>query len=306
MNTSGSSLTDSQLRTLAECVANGRIGQGITYATSVLFVYDYILTVWDEVKYVWKPKKATISSISFFLARYTAMAGIIVSALPGSNNATATTSATTVLRLISIVASELIITVRTWAIWSKNRKIMVVLAVFALATIIPPLIILSIGIVTNRVEALVSEEFIDVCSLVVSNINQQFIAIYICTILYEFVMITLSLIRILSWRKTIPKNIRAPIMDNLWRDGVLYFSFILVLGFVNIGIVLQQGVPQIRSASSQLQAVIHSVLSTRMVLHLASSRDSRDITAPGTSVYLSSADVQFTSEIAGQTLYEDG
>ncbi|THV03448.1 hypothetical protein K435DRAFT_278199 [Dendrothele bispora CBS 962.96] len=40
----------------------------------------------------------------------------------------------------------------------------------------------------------------------------------------------------------------------------------LALGFFNIGIVLQSNVPQLRSGSSQLQAVFHSILSTRIVL----------------------------------------
>ncbi|KAE9406063.1 hypothetical protein BT96DRAFT_279524 [Gymnopus androsaceus JB14] len=117
--------------------------------------------------------------------------------------------------------------------------------------------------------------------------------------LYEFVTLTLSLIRILKWRKTIPKHIRAPIIDNLWRDGVLYFSFMLVSGFVNIGLVLQQGVPQLRTGGAQLQAALHSILSTRIVLHLAKSNDPRDITAPGVSAYLNQTrDGIFTSHFA--------
>ncbi|KAJ4480991.1 hypothetical protein J3R30DRAFT_3463167 [Lentinula aciculospora] len=72
----------------------------------------------------------------------------------------------------------------------------------------------------------------------------------------------------------------------------------LVLGFVNIGLVLQQGVPQVRTGGAELQAVFHSILSTRIVLHLATSNDSRDITAPGCSVYQTGPGIQFTSEFA--------
>ncbi|KIK56063.1 hypothetical protein GYMLUDRAFT_823759 [Collybiopsis luxurians FD-317 M1] len=290
-------LTDSQLHALVQCVANGRLGQGITYATSTLFMYDYLLTVWDEFKFVWRPRKITISSVAFFLSRYAAMAGAIVVLVPGSETIPAISSTGTVLRLVSIVASEFIVAVRTWAIWGRNRKILLTLAFFSLAAIIPAAIIIGEDVVSSHVQALVSDEFIDICSLTLSNIDQGFVVPYILTILYESVTLTLSLIRILNWRKTIPKNIRAPIIDNLWRDGVLYFTFMLLLGFMNIGIVSQQGVPQIRTGGSQLQAVIHSILSTRIVLHLANSKDSRDITAPGSSVYTSRA-IQFTSQFS--------
>ncbi|KAK1235385.1 hypothetical protein PQX77_001397, partial [Marasmius sp. AFHP31] len=47
-----------------------------------------------------------------------------------------------------------------------------------------------------------------------------------------------------------------------------------------------------------LQAVLHSMLSTRIVLHLASSRDPRDITAPGCSVYNTGTDIQFTTQLS--------
>ncbi|KIK64917.1 hypothetical protein GYMLUDRAFT_379318 [Collybiopsis luxurians FD-317 M1] len=151
-------------------------------------------------------------------------------------------------------------------------------------------------IVRTPVVALVSDKFIDVCSISVENFEQGFVVPYVLTIL------------------TIPKNLRTPLINNLWRDGVLYFSFMLVLGFMNIGIVLQQGIPQIRTASAELQAVIHSVLSTRIVVHLAKSRGFGDITAPGSSVYeRGGTGVQFTSQFhnssglftRGDIYYED-
>ncbi|KAF5383888.1 hypothetical protein D9757_007389 [Collybiopsis confluens] len=297
---SSASLTDLQLQALAECVANRRIGQGIIYATSTLFMYDYILTVWDElsvqIKYIWRRKKMTIGSISLFLARYAALAEIIISLQSVSTlDATAISSTATVLRLVSIVASEVIIAARTWAIWGRNRNILIALVVFALAAAIPAVIIICIGIKTSRVKALVTDEFIDICNVVMNGISQEFIVLYICAILYEFVTLSLSLTRILSWRKTIPNHIRAPIIDNLWMD---------VLGFMNIGIVMQRGIPQLRVAGSQLQMVMHSVLSARIVLHLARSKGFRDISTPGSAMYQTSTGIHFTSEFAGETMRE--
>ncbi|KAJ3729150.1 hypothetical protein DFJ43DRAFT_483976 [Lentinula guzmanii] len=288
-------LTDAQLNALSECITHARIGQSITYASVVLFLYDYSLTVWNEAKYVWRPGRITITSITFIIARYAAMASAIIALLPNAS-VPAIDSTATVFRLVAIIASELILAVRTWAIWGRSRKILITLISFSLAAAIPAATIVAESVVSNHVVPLVNEEFKGICSLTISNISEGFIGPYVVAMLYEFVTLTLSLIRIIRWRKTIPEHVRAPILDTLWRDGVLYYSFMLVLGFVNIGLVLQQGVPQVRTGGAELQAVLHSILSTRIVLHLASSNDSRDITAPGCSVYRTG--IQFTSEFA--------
>ncbi|KAJ3754094.1 hypothetical protein EV360DRAFT_87165 [Lentinula raphanica] len=307
-------LTDAQISALSQCITNGRIGQSITYASVALFLYDYSLTVWKEAKYVWRPRRITLSSVTFIIARYAAMASAIITLLPVRAITVAVTntqtdmclfknaavpsidSAATVCRLIAIIASELILAVRTWAIWGRSRKVLITLISFSLAGIISTATIVAMSIVSNHVVPLVSEQFQSICSLTISNISHGFIIPYVVAMLYEFVTLTLSLIRIITWRKTIPAHIRAPIINTLWRDGVVYYSFMLVLGFVNIGLVLQQGVPQVRTGGAELQAVFHSILSTRIVLHLAGSSDSRDITAPGCSVYQSG--IQFTSEFA--------
>ncbi|KAF9069226.1 hypothetical protein BDP27DRAFT_737957 [Rhodocollybia butyracea] len=289
-------LTDSQFHDLSECVTNGRMGQaieGIIYASATLFLYDYCLTVLSEVKYVWCPGRVSISSSAFMVARYGTMADIVLALLPSSRSP-AVDNGAGVLRFLAIIASQLIVAVRTWAIWNKNRMILIVLTILSLATMIPATVLVIERIISNRVVLSVTPEFQNICILTIGKISQAFVAPFILVIFYEFVNLTFSLIRIVKWRKTIPKNIRAPIIDTLWRDGVMYFSFMLVLGSMNIGIVLQQ-VPQFRAGGIQLQAVFQSILSTRIVLHLAGSRDSRDITAPGCSVYQSNSGNQFTS-----------
>ncbi|KAJ4480990.1 hypothetical protein J3R30DRAFT_3463159 [Lentinula aciculospora] len=209
------SLTDAQLKALSECITHGRIGQSISYASVVLFLYDYTLTVWNEAKYVWRPGRVTLSSITFIIARYAAMASAIITLLPNAN-VPIIDSTTTVFRLISIIASELILAVRTWAIWGRSRKILITLVFFSLAAAIPAATIVAESIVSNHVVPLVNEEFKNICSLTISNISEGFIGPYVVAMLYEFVTLTLSLIRIISWRKTIPKNIRAPIIDTLF------------------------------------------------------------------------------------------
>uniref|UniRef100_A0A0W0FDT8 Uncharacterized protein n=1 Tax=Moniliophthora roreri TaxID=221103 RepID=A0A0W0FDT8_MONRR len=172
----------------------------------------------------------------------------------------------TVLRLTAIISSEFIVAVRTWAIWEKNRRILYTLVVFSVTAVIPASIIVARSLITSHVQSLISPALVDLCSVITSEVQNGFIVPYILTIIYEIVTLSLSLFRITTWRKTIPQTVRVPLLDTLWRDGVLYFSFMLVLGFMNIGLILQSEAPQLRQAGAQLQAVLHSIMSTRIVL----------------------------------------
>ncbi|KAK7460454.1 hypothetical protein VKT23_009175, partial [Stygiomarasmius scandens] len=271
-------------------------GTSIGYAAAALFLFDYVLTFYDEMRFVWRPRRLTVGFVAFLISRYTAMAASIIILFPQAiNKSTGVDSLSTALRLVSIVSSEFIVAVRTWAIWEKRRMILYTLAFFSLAAVIPAAIIVAQSIMTNHVEALVSEDTIDICSVTIGNVRAGFVVPYILTIIYEMVTLSLSLFKVIRWRRSIPDTIRAPLIDTLWRDGVFYFSWMLALGFVNIGIVLQSEAPQLRSGSAQLQAAFHSILSTRIVLHLANSRSPRDITSAGISVSTLHAHPQFTS-----------
>lgn len=74
--------------------------------------------------------------------------------------------------------------------------------------------------------------------------------------------------KILRYYRGIPKRLRSKLLDVLWVDGVMYFVFMLLLGIPNVGLVLQVQVPQLRAGGTQLQTILHSVISTRIVIHL--------------------------------------
>ncbi|KAF5338840.1 hypothetical protein D9757_014695 [Collybiopsis confluens] len=242
-------------------------------ATAALFFYDYSLTIWNEIIYVRREPRISIVKVCYFFARYGAMAGTILVMLPdNSDSSTLKSGISTILRLIPIVASELLVAIRTWAIWCRSRAIFLLLVGLAVIAIVPGVIIIGENIASDHLVALVGPEFIDLCSNIVGNHPHDYIIIYILVMLYEFVTLTLSLVRIINWRKSIPENIRAPLIDTLQRDGklgsssllkdvacqiswaisgVLYFSCMLVLGFVNIAIVLRSAVPQLRTGCAQ-------------------------------------------------------
>ncbi|KAJ8074761.1 hypothetical protein PM082_019086 [Marasmius tenuissimus] len=190
-----------------------------------------------------------------------------------------------------------ILALRTWAIWGRNRKILYALAAFVTGGASTAAIIVGKSVATEHIHPLVIPELIYLCSATLSDIRSAYVVPYVLTIGCEILTLVLSLYRIAKWRRSIPESIRAPLLDIMWRDGVMYFTFMLLLNFMNIGFVLQSQAPQLRGGGASLQAVLHSVTACRMVLHLATSNNPRDITNPALSIRADASDIRFTTQI---------
>ncbi|SJL08222.1 uncharacterized protein ARMOST_11585 [Armillaria ostoyae] len=307
-------LTHDELESLYNCISYGRMGNGILFACATLFLFDFSLTFYDELRFIWKPRRITLTSVSFLLSRYPILATTILILLPSytiqkgnetvllsqiaignkaSINATPfrLTGSVSVLRLASIVSSEFILAVRTWAIWEKSRRILIILTVFSVAAVVPAAVVIAKDVSTSEVDPAYAAY--PECRALISTVRDAYVVPYVLTIVYESVTLSLSLIRITRLRRRVRKTARAPLLDTLWRDGVFYFSWTLMLGFLNIALAVQSTV---RVGGSQLQAIIHSILSCRIVLHLAGSRCPKDIDTSGCSLY-TDATMQFTTQV---------
>ncbi|KAF9261799.1 hypothetical protein L218DRAFT_961031 [Marasmius fiardii PR-910] len=272
---------------LRRCIEQARRGRSISYASTTLFFFEYLLTLRDEVDHAWLKKRALLGAVPFYISRYCAMAASILVLLPSATS-TKTDQAATALRIISITSSEFVFAVRAWAIWGKNRRILYTLAALSVSTFTLAATVTVIGIATRRDISTLPPEYGDLpdCRVMISDIKDGYIAVYVVLIVYEACILCLTLIKITVWRREILQNIRAPLIDTLWRDGILYFIFMLILNFINIGLIAN-GSTTLLQGGSQLQMVFHSAISNRIVLHLASSRQPREISTLGSSVYTS-------------------
>ncbi|TFK33950.1 hypothetical protein BDQ12DRAFT_637022 [Crucibulum laeve] len=111
----------------------------IQYSSIALVYYDYILTLDDEVKYIWRAK-FRLSNVLYFFCRYAMLANIIyllavVDKLPkmSCDAAYQVSSALSVLGRASIL---FILGVRTYAVFDRNRIILVLLWILGLLVII--------------------------------------------------------------------------------------------------------------------------------------------------------------------------
>ncbi|KAJ7583595.1 hypothetical protein C8J56DRAFT_213358 [Mycena floridula] len=289
---------DVQLHSLNSCFESMRQQRSIFYACAVLFLFDYCLTFGDEFRFIWAPRRITLNSLVFCLARYPAfICTIFILCKPAST--VSSENIATGLRVGGIIASELILGLRTFAIWENDKRILGFLAFLAICGIIPAGFIVSKDMRTGHLSTSSAPPS---CEIIGSTVGRWYILPYSMIILFEIATLSLSLVKIIWWRHN---SIRTPLIESLWRDGILYFSWMIALGFVNIGLVLQTNSPQLRVAFSQLQMTLHSMLSTRIVLHLADLYAKPDLDTTWTAETPQNS-FGFTSHYSVGTLRSDG
>jgi len=252
-----------QFRNLVSCLNGWRIAQNIIVSSASLFGFDYFLTFNNEIRLMWW-KSISFMSIFFFVARYGGLVTVVISCLPVGPGA------------------------RVWAIWERDGKLLFFMTALFIGLLIPIIIIIIKDVSTDVWSATVAPKFASqiVCQIVVSTVSQGWIMPYAAIVAYESsgllvrslhlaylighqVILSLTTWRIARWRSDIPAGSRLPLINVLWRDGIIYFVFMLICGIINIALVIQLSTPQLRAGGTQLQTVFHSLLSTRTVLHVA-------------------------------------
>jgi len=248
---------------LVQCLRNGQIASDIAIASAALVFYDWFLTSGDELDFLWCRGRFTFARILFILARYPGLACAIVGVFPQTVHQN---SITTCLTVVTILSSELILAMRTWAIWGRSRPILVFLTILLLACAVPAIVVVNRDMVTAVAVPSATLDGEEPCSVLESDVKHAWVVPYVGVIVFEIVVLSLTLYRVLKCYRLAPIQ-RSRLLDILWIDGVIYFAFMFLLGVLNIGLAVQISDTKTRNGCTQLQTILHSVLSTRIVLH---------------------------------------
>jgi len=257
----------------------------ITVASTALIFHDWILTSHEEFNFVWRRGRSLYGRTLFVGARYAALAQAILAWIPAVAKQD---NFMTWLAIITIICSELIFATRTWAIWERSRPILIFLIGLFIVCV-------SLGITMTEIfdfKDLVAYQFTasslhtvtSPITVIIDGVGQYQISIitvkyawvipipYICILVFQSVMVVLTLYRLLRYRSNVPKELRSTLADVLWIDGIMYFVFMFIVGVLNVVFValsVSESHPHLPLEVAQLQTVLHSVLSTRVTLHTA-------------------------------------
>ncbi|KAJ7189978.1 hypothetical protein GGX14DRAFT_546981 [Mycena pura] len=260
----------------------------VNVASLAILVFDYCLTFDLELSLIW-PTKMSLMKTLFLFARYTPFfdvpVGLYYTLAPNVSlkdcfnlNTTATT-----MSVFGIAIGEAILVLRTFAPSGRDRNVLLIIGtIYALAA---SATLVMVGIFLR------SMTFGPPIFSKIPGCNEtggNFILIGICFILVlvnETALMSFTLW--LGWKRY--RTLRNPFVVTLYRDGITYFIFLTLGSATNFAILIAGEVRQTVSISPFQRSadnttgrasgttkhlpisflrVMHSVLSTRILLHL--------------------------------------
>jgi len=257
---------------LVEDIKELRIFSYIT-ASTALILYDWSLTSYEELTFVWRQGRNRYVQILFVGARYAALASVACAPLLWYMASAKFESVLLCLDIVVVICSELIFVLRTWAIWERSRPILVFLIGLLIAFTV--LSIVALAIELSKSTALLKSSVTVIFEgwgryeIPTSSVQYAWVTStpFLLILVLQSVVLAMTSYRVLRYRSKYLT--RSTLMDVIWIEGITYFVFMFIVGALNVGLIMNASHPQLQLGLLQFQMVLHSILSTRVVLHTA-------------------------------------
>ncbi|THH09951.1 hypothetical protein EW145_g1647 [Phellinidium pouzarii] len=254
---------------------------GTIAAFGALLVYDVFFVTFEQevVTLVW-PSRWNLGKILFFLNRYLPFADTFLSLhlLLGNGNTDQECllgfRAVTWLIVIGLIISEMILTMRTYAMWGSTRFILIILTVLGLGLFIPAIVITQI-----EVSSFVYESQFTGCSKTKNSSPIIFVA-FLLLIIWETSIVTMTMLvvrrdHLLTICLIVDRRMRSALVQQMYKDGVLYYLYQFAFTIVNL-LIAVAAPPDFANWLTTPQRVFHSILCTRVLLHIRAHNTTSD------------------------------
>ncbi|KAG7091625.1 hypothetical protein E1B28_010644 [Marasmius oreades] len=277
-------------------------------AGEALFIYDVLLNLDVEIEYIWavlSPRKrpvkitAVLFSLMYLVQRYLPLFDQIILNqyfILGASTKRAcmiTYAMCGWVSLAGISLSEIILVIRIWAVWGWKPLIGVILVVISVAGGIPGIFFLSRflnGIQYPELDIPGVSEQLQRCFYMTTN--KEIVVTWILLMVYDMVgFILMAIPGISAYRSSGSSNL----VKVVYRDGVIYYALIFMISLINVIVILILS-PDLRLLLSGFERVLHSILASRVILHIrkmASQDNIHGQTPTSTGIMLTT--IEFTS-----------
>ncbi|KZV86298.1 hypothetical protein EXIGLDRAFT_750161 [Exidia glandulosa HHB12029] len=255
-----------QLALILGSLTRSQVVRYSNVASACLFMYDYVVTLPDEISLVW-PAAWGPGKILFLLARYVTWPEITLAVYQQLSDIPATEchsfftyfSWSTVW---GIGVAEMILMLRTWALWNRKQSILIGLVTLFCAIWAPISYIISV--VNAKTTFVASSSFSPALSGCFVTGSTSLISVaWILLTCFDFVILGLTIIKGLEHFK----HQSSTLLSSLYRDGLLYFVYLFSIALANV-IVLYTTPPEFTILLNNFQRVLHAMLSCRIILQL--------------------------------------
>ncbi|KAG2151656.1 uncharacterized protein EDB93DRAFT_1138934 [Suillus bovinus] len=245
-------------------VADIQVSKFSNIGAFAILIFDFCITFQDEVEWTWF-RPWDITRVIFTISRYLPFIGsglTTYAALRVSSGPPAPSLAENIIHIVSIIAAEGLLVIRTWAFWKRSKRVLIGLVTYSVVTVIAAV---SINILPNH--QLISADVSTIPGPSFES-SRNAALVYSFLALFECVILTLTAYKKFSEYRRIKNSI----ITNVYGGSMFYMLCIIAVTVTNVVIdaVFPVGYTNIFDT---LQLVIHSVLASRIMFHLRSSHE---------------------------------
>ncbi|EJU01848.1 hypothetical protein DACRYDRAFT_116284 [Dacryopinax primogenitus] len=238
-----------------------------TVASFCLFVYDWIITLPLEAKYVW-PSPWSLGKVLFLLTRYLALidTSVIIPRQLGNNLSTTDCQIlyqwSTWSMVVGVAIADIILAMRTWAIWSRSRAwgFLLAFAWFSVYSI-------TFGTMGKGMSGLTfglpPDPALKGCFIIAAGDQGILFIGFVVIMVFDLFTFTVTAIKGID-------HIRrgdSALVSVLYRDGLLFSAVLCVISVLNI-IVLEHLSSDLFDVLVVLFRSVHAILACRIMLHI--------------------------------------
>ncbi|KAK2464321.1 hypothetical protein APHAL10511_003778 [Amanita phalloides] len=229
-----------------------------------LLAYDFFQTLELEVEYIWK-SRYSLFTLNYLVMKYLPM--IDVQLLVILNHAKMKGNTCNAINLfvgcsfvVGVMATQLILTLRTWVLWGRSRWLACVIILFATCWFIYVVIFCTSSLKSiHFTDRIPSGSCIPLTGSQYSNVWVSWMS----QLIYDAFLCILLIVRVvIEWRNRLSSRS----IFFWYREGILYYIYIFLLTLICIGWIKNLG-EQFPVPAIVLTRVFHPMLTTRIVLH---------------------------------------
>jgi len=238
--------------------------------SSTVLLYDFLCTLDQEIAYVWSNPRS-FSSMLFFINRYVPFIDTFLSlalkfSIKQREKCLMYYTIVTWLIILGTIFSEVILMLRTYAIWERNRVMRIFLSFLAALILIPGVILTAI-----EIHSLNYSRKRHGCHLV--HASPVILAAYLLLVLSETILVVLTTIKAYKHFR----HSQAGWVRQLYKDGILFYFYILAISLANI-IVPFVAPTVFANWLASPQRVVHSILCNRVLFLIFRQRSVSSMT----------------------------
>ncbi|KAF9007421.1 hypothetical protein BDQ17DRAFT_1276056 [Cyathus striatus] len=267
--------------TLETLLEHNQIFRYVNIACIVLLYYDYLLTLKLEVSLIWPSKWGAIK-ILFLIARYSPFVDSFVifyhHFTPGMSPDSCFKAyhANGWMYFSGACLAEVILTLRTWAVWRNNNKVKFGLPVFFVAIWTASCIIIAKFL---RTLSFLTPSLAGFRGCLPIHGSSILSGTWILLMVFNFGAFILMALRVLTSRHQ--GRGRSELLQIVHRDGLTYYFYLFVISLINVILVLKLPLDFVNLLST-LERMVQAILGCRVILHIRE----RGVTSLGDGSFL--------------------